>query len=152
MKFRIIKRETTKGTGESENQFLIQKKFLFWWFNYKFKIHYSTYRYKVGDFRIPFNNIPNEMARITKRVFSFNSEVKAKRFLNKIKKPFYEKYKGNRIGIVFDENTLEDVYVNWSYSGPCISGYGYEFSKSLYRLKEMIDKRDVKTKVSIVNL
>lgn len=146
MDFRIIRKEETNGNGESKVYFLIQKKFLFWWFSYGIKTHYFTYT----NWNAHLRNMPTHMAHITKRLFLFNSEGKAKEVLTKIQNPFTEKYKGENIGIVFHDNTLEDVYINWSYSGSWYGGHGYEHSTTLDGLKALIDRRKVKTKISVV--
>ena len=145
-KFRIVKSETVNGKGEVKTHYKIQKKYLFWFFDYGIKTHYYTYT----DWNAKHRNMPTHMAHITKRIFIFDTEAKAKECLNKIEKPFFEKYKGDLIGLVFDDNRWTDVYINYSYSGSWIGGYGYEYSNTIEGLKEMIDKRKTKTKISVV--
>lgn len=144
-KFRIVKSETTNGKGETRSHYKIQKKFLFWFFDYGIKTHYYTYT----DWNAGHRNMPTHMAHITKRIFQFNSEEMAKEYLQKIENPFWETYKGDLIGKVFDDNSWKDTYINYSYSGSWSGGHGYEFSNTLDGLKEMIDRRKTKTKISV---
>lgn len=148
MAFRIIKKEKSNGLGDVKTNFIIQKKFLFWGVNYGIKTHYYTYT----DWNAGHRNMPTHMAHITKRVFLFNTEEKAKEFLIKIKTPFNLKYKGDFIEVVFDDNTWNDVYINRSYKGYWSGGSGYEYSKTLDELKEKIDRRKVKTKTSVIGV
>lgn len=145
-KFRIVKSETTNGKGETRSHYKIQKKFLFWFFDYGIKTHYHTY----DDLNAHHRNMPNHMAIMTKRIFIFDTEAMAKEYLNKIENPFVEWYKGDKIIRVFNENQWTDVYINKSYWGSWSAGIGYEYSNTLAGLKEMIDKRKTKTKISVV--
>lgn len=145
-KFRIVKSETINGKGEVQTQYRIQKKFLFWFFDYGIKTHYFTYDIPNAHHK----NMPWQIAMLTKRIFIFNTETKAKEFLSKIENPFIEWYKGDKIIRVFHDNNWTDVYVNKSYWGSWSGGIGYEYSKTLTGLKELIDKRKTRTKISVI--
>lgn len=146
-KFRIIRVETTNGQGESSYYFKIQKRLLFWFFDYGIKSHYHTYT----DWNAHHKNMPVHMAMITKRIFIFNDKERASEFLKKIENPFVEYYKGNKIVRVFNDDTWADIYINKSYFGVWKAGVGYEHSGCLNQLKEMIDKRTKKVTVTVLN-
>jgi hypothetical protein len=143
-RYRIIKTETIRGSGDTKTTYKIQKKFLFWFFDHGIKSHYYTYT----DWGAIHKGIPTHMALITERIFIFNTEVKAREYLNKIKNPFKERYMGDLIVRAFDDDTWADVYINLSYYGRFNGDKGYEYSKSLDGLKEKIAHRKTKTKIS----
>jgi len=146
-KFRIIKLKVSNSLGETVTiYYKIQKKFLFWFFDYKIKIHYFIiYENGFGEKNIP-------LAILTNRVILFETEEKAKECLNKIKNPFIEWYKGNKIVKCFSDNyNLTDCFINKSYHEYKFGGEnGYEFSNNLAELKNSIDRRIIKTEVSII--
>ncbi len=144
-KFRIIKVEAINGKNDTKVHYIIQRKFLLWFFNYGITIHYFTYT----DWNAHYRNMPCHMAMLTKRVLLFDTKSIAIEYLNKIKNPFVERYKGNKIIRVFDDKG-NDIYINKSYQGVWSGGVGYEYSNSIEEIKRMIDQRKVKTKITII--
>jgi len=147
-KFRIVVIETTNGKGETKTSYKIQKKFLFWFFDYNIITHYYT--------NTNWNaiNEPTHMVFLTKRIFIFNTITKATEYLNKIQNSFIEQYDGDKIIRVFDDYNWTDTYINKSYWSIEIDrlgiSIGYEYSNNLSSLKEMIDVRKTKTKINVV--
>jgi hypothetical protein len=146
-KFRIVKREKTNGKGDTDTHYEIQKKFLFWFFTYGLRVHYYTH----DESNAHLQNMPSRMAMLMRRVYIFNTLKEAKEILSKVENPFVEWYKGDMIIRVFADHVLNDVYINKSYAGSWSNGIGYEYSKNLSELKNMIDKRKIETKVSVVS-
>lgn len=142
LKYRIIEKEDFDNNGQSKaKKYFIQKKILFW-FNASIVFAYTLRRISGGSSGM----------MLEKVVVQFSSKEKAALYLEKyIKNPYKENYKGNKIIRIPNQYTWEDVYVNKSeikefYSTvPC-----YEASYELKTLKEAIDKRTSKTKISIV--
>lgn len=146
IKYRILKVETTNGNGETSVYYKIQKKFLFWFFDYGITTHYHTHT----DSSAVFIDKPIHIAHLTKRIFLFRTESEAKEYLQKIENPFFEKYKGDLIGRVFDDSRWTDTYINYSYYRRWAGGLGYEFAYTLEELKKKIDRRKTQTKISVV--
>jgi|SRR6478735_2026890 len=132
-KFRIVKEETLNGNNEIiSTWYKIQKRFLYWYFDYSITIHYTTVTEQ--------NTKPYEMALLKKYKMLYKTEDRAIEVLNKIKNPYVENYKGNKIISVFNFK-CDETYINKSYYDIWAGLNGYEFSSSLLDLKEMIDKR-----------
>lgn len=136
-KYRIVKIEDRQQT-----YFRIQKKFLFWWVGCSVQEKYFEY---------------HGMALVSWRNFDYYSLEQAERILSKIKNPFEEIYKGNRIVRVFGSvvkdyvtHHLEDVYINKSNYGFWNGSLTYEWSETIEGLKTKIDNRTSKKKVTII--
>ncbi len=145
-KFRIVKIESTNGKGETTINYKIQKKFLAWFFDYSLTTHYST----IKDWNAHHWNKPNDMAFITKRYYIFDSLERVRVCCSKLESPFLEYYNGDLIKRVFGAHHLDDVFINLSYYAVKNNNFGYEFSDSLEKLKEMIDRRKIKVQHTIV--
>lgn len=141
--YRIVKNEVIKGKNEIDVSFIIQKKVLFFWVNYRFKIHNYTHK--------DWNEIPCLGAMLQNRVYRLNSIEEAKEYIEILQLDFKETYKGNKIGIIFTPYDLKIQYINWS-CGRYVNGGGfcYEFSESLESLKDKIDERIITRKKSVV--
>lgn len=142
-KFRIIKKESINGLGEYSSYCLIQKKFLFWWFNYKIE--------RVFSESVDYNESPSHVALVTGRIIRFDTQDWAKKNLDKIVNPFRERYKGNLIERLFLDHKMTDVFINHSYCryGSRFGPY-YEYAHSLEHLKKIIDERTIETKTTVV--
>lgn len=134
MQFRIVRVDKIKGSGAIDSTFTIQRKVLFWWVNHSVKICYL-------------NSIWASIDRATPQ---FGTKEEAVEFLEKVKNPFYEEYKGNRIVRMPEIGKFKDMYLNLSYSRHEYQETEYEYSHSLSKLKEMIDKRVVKVNKVVV--
>lgn len=141
-KYRIVKREKIRGDGYIMTRFIIQKKLLFWWFDYGTKVLYHTLRES--------NYSPCHMGFITRRVILFADYEAAKAHLSSVKKPFSEKYKGEDIGVVFAEGASSLIYINWSHYRLRFDSKGYEHHENLDKLKMLIDKRQFKIKQTVL--
>lgn len=139
-KYRLIKKEAVNNLGEMECEFIIQKKFLWWWVTANLLCHYNTYNYR---------------AMLITRRYTFSSEKMAKAIFEKLTSPLLFRYKGNTIQRVFVDHTLEDVYINWSNYTIWRKRDGndacYEYSYSLDELKTNIDRRIIKTSIKVIN-
>lgn len=145
-KFRILKTEKKYNNRTTETYYEIQKKFLFWFFDYGIRVMYST-DHNSNVYR----NEPNDIAMLTKRYILFPDIERAKQCLMIIQEPFVEYYKGNLINRVLDDKDLTKVvYVNKSYARTWSAGTGFEYSYTLDGLKEKIDRRKPKISTSIV--
>lgn len=142
-KFRIVKVEVTNGLGDTRTEYKIQKKFLFWFFDYASKTLRSTH--------IDWNHRIRRAAFLNRTFLTLSSEEEAKYYLYKIKNPFLEKYKGNMIGTVIKTSTWKDVYINYSHWAYWRGDRGYEYGDTLEDLKWQIDKRLSTTKISVID-
>jgi hypothetical protein len=135
-KYRIVAITSKNDLGESETVFRIEKR-LGWikfgaWVNASILCHYYTHNY---------NKPPYRGALLINRYWRFESLETAERVICHLKKPVKHKYKGNHITSAFDDDTLEPVYINWSFyrtwdGKPC-----YEFGKTIKQLERAIDER-----------
>lgn len=136
MKLRIIKIEEFKGNDKPKVYYAIQKKFLFIWLFYKIrKIHCPEFYPRFFS--------------IYKSSTWFVLEEDARQFLNKIKNPFREKYKGQKISVVFT-NSLTPFYITWSLNNALFGESGFQYATDIEDLKSMIDKRKIKRKISLI--
>lgn len=146
-KFRIVRLETTDGSGKTTNYYKIQKKTLFWFFD-----HWTT---TCGYTNEDYNKEPYQAAFLDKHILLHDTEVRAREFLQKTENPFSETYKGNFIERVFDDRDWSDIYINRSFYRDVkilTNGFkrAYEFANTIDELRNKIDKRIVKTKVFVV--
>lgn len=157
--YRLIKQEEIDGNGNIETLFIIQKKYFFCHFIFqrKYFLGWANCLYRAIDYNYfgvtPGRTYDYVRADLYYYDAIFKSEKWAKHVLNRLKKPFYEKYKGERITRVFGKN-WDDVYVNLSRYDWDGHSRGYEHSYSLDKLKKYINERkvEVKTRISVVKL
>lgn len=135
--YRIIKIEDRRKT-----YYRIEKKFLIWWLSARITEMYFEY---------------NRMALITDRRYDYFSLEQAQNILNKIKNPYVEIYKGNKITRIFGDvidglskRRLGDIYINKNHTGSWKGSCTYEFSDTISGLKEIIDNRTYKRKTTII--
>jgi hypothetical protein len=144
-KFRIVKQETTNGLGEVvKTSYIIQKRFLFWWFDC---------------------NIPNAhilkysgVCYINNNVKHFSSKEIAQQYIHDyLLFEFKYSYKNHRVIKVMDNDyyvetlKLKPMYVDVS---DVIKNVDYDtchqYSYSLDKIKQIIDNKVLKTKTTIV--
>ena len=103
-KYRILKTSVVNGLGESKVDYRIQKKFLFWYFDYSVTFHYVSINARCE---------PYNMALIRKLVPLFETEDRARQILSRIENQYKEWYNGNFIIGVFNaRGGYEDVFIN----------------------------------------
>jgi len=141
-KYRIIKLETKDGAGETNVNYRIQKKFLFFWINATIRYGYTLEKFHGGSSDL----------MISKAIFNFSTLDEANLFLGKyFISPFKEIYKGNKIIRVALEAKWTDMYVNLSDVTDYYAGKRtYDYSFDLERLKSRIDKRQKTTSKSVM--
>lgn len=119
--FRIVKRTETYGHNEPEVIYLIQKRFLFFFYIYfRSKVVFSS-------------------DRIRKYFPTFFNEEKAKEYLYELQHPFKEHYKGHLIKKILMDNGMRYFDVTYYYKNP--SRYyerGLTFM-TIEEIKEYID-------------
>lgn len=140
-KYRIVKLEKINGKGEVEESFYAQKKFLWFWLDYKFTVYYFTI---TGPLKVPSHGIT-----ITKIKY-FGNIKNIEKYIKITEYNFRENYKGNKIGFIINREKDSIIYVNWSCSRKHGDFVFYEYSDSLQSLKDLIDRRIVNYKKTII--
>ena len=142
-KFRIKKTVIIDGSGTSTTTCIIQKKFLWWYINHGIKCYLD----------LPHNSNPGPYYAIylIKRVLEFDSDEVALTWLENCRDPFYEIYKGCRIGKVSKDGRVNVYqYINYDYYRIYKGRVGYEYSYSLETLKAAIDSRAKTKQISYI--
>jgi len=124
--FRILKTTTENNAGSKTYSYTIQKKFIFWWFNYRIPV---------------LNTIDNGDPLYDKRTYSSYDLNKIQEILQELEDPFIEIYKGVKIVKIFYNNFDNMVFINENnYYNPNLS-----------RVKERIDEKIIKITKNVVN-
>lgn len=136
-KYRIIKIEDA-GTL----RYRVQRRLLFW---------FVTCGLIENYFR------RDGRALLIYRKYDFASLELAELVLERIKNPFKEKYKGNKIIRVFGDVQvglqilpMGDIFINLSNTKYWNGRLTYEYAENLDQLKRIIDSRTTKIKISII--
>lgn len=122
--FRIIEYKTCNDLEECITIYYIQKKFLYWWFDYRF-------------------HILNDNNTLSKKLYTFKSKNECTRMIEKLKEDDWISYKKNNIKRVFTHDSLKLIFVNTNNSiwKDHIGYIYYDNSYSLSILKQNIDRK-----------
>lgn len=121
--FRIIEHKTCNDLGECKTFYYIQKKWFYWWFDYRF-------------------NIFNDNNTLSKTYQCFEYEKECVKMIEELKEDDCIYYKRNKIIRAFTYGNLNQTFVNASkFKWKDYIGYTYyHYSYSLNTLKKEIDK------------
>lgn len=136
MKFRIKKTEEINGLGKTNTEYVIQKKFLWFWFDYKHD--FPVYK----DYNL---------VSINRQKIETNNLYSAKDWIRYIQKTNYEFYKGKLILTLYNYR-FEPIYIlkdNYKCVG---DKWGYECSNSVDNLKKIVDESIKKNVVSYIQI
>ncbi len=145
-KLRIIKNEKHYSNKYSSIDFKIQVRILFMWFDYKLPFRYSTFHEANAHIR----KEPNDCAVIGRDYYLFDTYNQVCEIIKKLRSRTPIIYRGDKIVLVFDRHTMEEVYVNKSYSCHGKHNKGYEYASTLDGLKKLIDDRKFHLKTQVI--
>jgi hypothetical protein len=143
-KYRIIKIEKISGAGKIDIKYEIQRKTLFGYKRYLMPIlshHYSSYSGSITE--------------LVDKHIRFESLTLAKKILNHLQNPCVELYKGYKITkILYDDFQSFKYYITLKRTALdfILDHADIEFSNNLNDLKEIIDSKIIKTKITTITI
>lgn len=143
-KYRIIKIETISDAGKIDTKYEIQRKSLF---GYK--------RYLIPVLRCSYSQYSGSSTELVDKTIRFESLTLTKKILNHLQNPYVELYKGYKITkILYDDFQSFRYYITLKQSvlDFIMDHVDIEFSKNLNDLKEIIDSKIIKTKITTITI